>query len=328
MPAKMIYVQMSMNLSRSSKSSADPLSVVLGVLGATVTRRTRIEAAGRWALAFPAIDRLKFVAILRGTVWMLLPGKAPQLLNEGDVCVLGRTAYAVASHPEETPIDGQTFYAAGCDVARLGGDETIGIGGTVTFTAGSADFLLDMLPECIVVSRSSPASGAVTTILGLLNSEIEWGMIGSEIVSARLADVLLVEAIRAYAGGLTSATGGWLSALSDPRIGRALQAFHADVAQPWTVVQLAGVAGMSRAAFSAEFTRRIGQPPLAYVRTWRLTLARAALTRGDVDVASISSSIGYSSQSAFGHAFRRAFGAAPMANARSDKRQLSKLAFP
>ncbi|MFD0388136.1 cupin domain-containing protein [Tistrella bauzanensis] len=63
-----------MTLSQSSKIPRDPLSDVLDVLGARVTRRTRIAAAGRWALAFPAIDRLKFVALLRGSHWMLVPG--------------------------------------------------------------------------------------------------------------------------------------------------------------------------------------------------------------------------------------------------------------
>lgn len=300
-----------MTLSQSSKKARDPLSEVLGVLGARVTRQTRMEAAGRWALAFPAIDRLKFVALLRGSAWMLVPDDAPKLLREGDVCVLGRTAYTVASHPEAAPVDGEALYQAGCDVAHLGGQETVAIGGAVTFTADRADFLLDMLPECMVVPRSSPASGAVATILGLMSSEIERGMIGGDIVSARLADVLLVEAIRAYAGGVAATEPGWLGALSHPRIGRVLRAMHNEKAQPWTVAQLASLAGMSRAAFSAEFTRCVGQPPLAYLRTWRLTLARAALRRGDADVASIATSVGYTSQSAFGHAYRRYFGSSP-----------------
>ncbi|TMV79122.1 helix-turn-helix transcriptional regulator, partial [Thioclava sp. BHET1] len=85
---------------------------------------------------------------------------------------------------------------------------------------------------------------------------------------------------------------------------------------PWTVVQLAGEAGMSRAAFSAEFTRRVGQPPLSYVRAWRLTIARAALANGDETVASIADRVGYTSQSAFGHAYRRAFGSPPKADTR------------
>lgn len=316
--AEILYGVLSMNLSRSSKSPVDPLSDVLNVLGARVTRRTRLEASGRWAFAFPAIDRLKFVALLRGNQWILLPGCAPQLMNEGDVCLLGRTAYAVASHPTEIPIDGQALYADS-DVAHVGGDDTIGIGGTVTFSAGNADFLLNMLPAFTIVPRSSPSADAVATILDLISGELDSGRMGSEIVAARLADVLLVEAIRAYAGRIDETHIGWLAALSDVRIGRALRAIHDDVAQRWTVAGLAGLAGMSRAAFSAEFTRLVGQPPLTYVRAWRLTLARAALTRGGATVASISNRIGYASQSAFGHAFRRAFGTPPKANSRSEE---------
>lgn len=307
-----------MDLSRSSKAVADPLSDVLAVLGARVTRRTRLEAAGRWALTFPALDRLKFVAMVRGTGWMMLPRRAPHLMSAGDVCLLGHTTYAVASDPEAPTLDGQAFYGVpGCDSARLGGDDTVALGGTVTFAPANADFLLRMLPDFLFVPRSAAASGAMATILGLMNGEVERDIIGSEIVSTRLADVLLVEAIRAYAGSVEQVEIGWLGALSDTRLGRVLRVIHGDIAQPWTVAQLAGVAGMSRAAFSAEFTRRVGQPPLAYVRAWRLTIARAALARGDETVASIASKVGYTSQSAFGHAFRCAFGSPPKAHARS-----------
>lgn len=305
-----------MDLSQSSKSVADPLSDVLTVLGAQVTRRTRLDAAGKWALEFPALDRLKFVALLKGTIWMMLPARDPQLMSAGDVCLIGRTTYAVASDPKLPLLDGQTFYD-GCDVARLGGDDTIALGGTVTFSPGNTDFLLDMLPDFLLASQSSAASGVVTTILALLTNEAERGAIGSQIVSARLADVLLVEAIRAYAADGETVQTGWLGALSDPRLGRVLQAIHGNIAYPWTVAGLASVAGMSRAAFSAAFTRRVGQPPLGYLRAWRLTIARAALARGDADIARIASNLGYTSQSAFTHAFRCAFGMTPKAATRA-----------
>jgi AraC-like DNA-binding protein len=313
--SKTIYAMASMNLSQSSIPSADPLSDVLAALGANVTRRTRLEASGQWGLSFPSLDRLKFVALVKGTAWLIVPGLHPQLLTAGDICLIGRTVYAVASDPNLPLRDGQLFYD-GRDVARLGGDDTIALGGTVTFAPGNADFLLDMLPDFLLVPRSSPASGAVSTILALLNDEAQRGAMGGEIVSARLADVLMVEAIRAYAEGGERPQTGWLGALSDPRLGCALRAIHDDIARPWTVAQLAAAAGMSRAAFSAAFARQVGQPPLGYVRAWRLTLARAALARGDADIASIGSKLGYTSQSAFTFAFRRAFGASPKSLAR------------
>ncbi len=299
-------------LSRASIAALDPLSDVLDVLGAAVTRRTRIEAAGDWALSFPSVDRLKFVALLRGQSWILVPGQSPQRLQAGDVCLIGPTNYAIASDPALTPTDGRVLYEGlEKDVARIRGDDTIAIGGTVTFAGANANFLLDMLPDFIVIPQSVSASGTITTLLTLMSGEIERDMPGREIVSARLADTLLVEAIRTYATHVAQGDMGWLGALLDPRLSRALAALHEDVARAWTVAELAGIAGMSRSAFSAEFTRRVGQPPLSYLRTWRLTKARAALKQDTATVAEVANAVGYQSQSAFSQAFRRAFGASP-----------------
>jgi AraC-like DNA-binding protein len=298
-------------LSQSSKTALDPLSDVLKVLGARVSRRTRLEAAGQWALAFPAIDRLKFVALLRGDQWVLLPGRPPQRMTEGEVCLIGRVPYVVASDPEVMPTNGEAYFdASRRDVARLGGDDVVGIGGTVIFSA-NADFLLDMLPQFMIVPRSSRSSGSIATVLSLMSSELQQDVMGSEIVSARLADILLVEAIRAFAYCAEPEEFGWLNALADDRIGRAICAIHEHVALPWTVARLAAVAGMSRASFSSEFARRIGKPPLTYLRAWRLTLARASLMRSDMTVARVAQEVGYTSQSAFAYAFRHAFGYSP-----------------
>lgn len=301
-----------MKLSQPSKLVADPLSNVLDVLGARVTRLTRMEAAGKWALAFPALDRLKFVAVLRGTSWMLLPSREPLLLKAGDVCLLGRTPYAVASDPNQTPIDGAAVYqAGGYEVARFGGDDTIGIGGTVTFSAERADFLLRMLPDFLFISHATAGAEAVAAILNLMSKEIRQGSIGRDAVSSRLADILLIEAMRAYTSQAAQIETGWLGALTDARLGRVLHAIHEDVSRPWTVASLAQVAGMSRAAFSSNFTRQVGQPPLAYLRAWRLTMARAALAKGNATVATVARDVGYQSQSAFGHSYKREFGHPP-----------------
>ncbi|MDP0929871.1 helix-turn-helix transcriptional regulator [Paracoccus onubensis] len=131
---------------------------------------------------------------------------------------------------------------------------------------------------------------------------------GREIVSARLADILLVEAIQTYAANVGPGDMGWLGALLDLRLDRALGVMRQEVAHPRTVAELADVAGMSRSAFSAEFTRRVGQPPLSYLRSWRLTLARTGLKRDIATVANIANAVGYQSQSAFSQAFRRTFG--------------------
>jgi len=298
-----------MNLSQSSQIF-DPLSDVLTVLDARATRRTRFEGSGDWALAFPALDRLKFVAVLRGAGWIVLPDTAPQRLETGDCCLIGRTTYIIASDPELVPIDGSPLYAEGNDVVRLQGDDTVTLGGGISFAPGNAAFLLDMLPAFMHVSGISTGASTITALLGLLDVEAEQNSMGREIVTARLAEVLMIHAIRTFASA--SHTGsGWLGALADPRIGRAIQCFHSDIARPWTVADLATEAGMSRAAFSSAFTRRLGLAPFAYMSNWRMTRARVALTKRHSSVGEVAASVGYTSQSAFGHAFRRTFGEAP-----------------
>lgn len=298
-----------MILSQSSRTF-DPLSDVLTVLDARATRSTRFEGSGDWALAFPALERLKFVAVLRGASWLLLPDTAPQRIEAGDCCLIGRTAYVIASDPALVPIDGSRLYAEGNDLVRLGGNDTVTIGGGISFTPGNAAFLLDMLPAFMHIPGMSTRAKAVTAILGLLEAEAKQPAMGNEVVTARLAEVLMIHAIRTFASA-SDTTSGWLGALADPRIGRAIQCFHSDIARPWTVADLAAEAGMSRAAFSADFTRRIGRAPFAYMRNWRMTRARAALAERHSNVSNVAASVGYTSQSAFGHAFRRTFGEAP-----------------
>ena len=296
---------------QSSNFGNDPLTDVLEVLGARVTRRTRLEAGGQWSLSFPDLERLKFVAVMNGSVWMCLPGQAPLWMQAGDVCLIGRTTYVVTSDPALPPLDGQRFFGVNDDV-HLGGDEVVALGGSVAFKDDAAQFLLNMLPDFMIVRAGDAGSDVISTILRLMSDEVERQQMGHRIVSSRLADVLLVEAIRAYAKLTEPAGPGWLGALIDPRIGRTLAALHADIAQPWTIARLADVAGMSRAAFAAEFTHRLGRPPMSYLRSWRLTVAHAALSQKDAaSVADIAFSVGYCSQSAFSQAFRRAYGITP-----------------
>ncbi|RBP05034.1 AraC family transcriptional regulator [Roseiarcus fermentans] len=299
-----------MSLSPASTPALDPLSDVLAVLDARATRPQRLEADGDWALAFPLRDRLKFVAVVKGVCWIETLVGGRQRLSAGDVCLIGRTAYTVASNPELPAVDGLSLLdGAGQGSLRLGGEATVMLGGGIALSRASAGVLLDMLPVFAVAPSASVRAASVTAVLALLDTEMTRAEMGAGAVAARLAEVLLVEALRACASG--EAPAGWLGALADLRLGRALALVHSDIAEPWTVARLAAEAGMSRSAFSARFTRMVGQPPLAYVRSWRLARARALLDRGEASVGSVAMRVGYASQSAFGHAFRRAFATTP-----------------
>ena len=62
----------------------------------------------------------------------------------------------------------------------------------------------------------------------------------------RLADLLLIQALRAHIADTESEQTGSLNALADSHIGTALNSMHQRIDHPWTVASLASEAGMSR----------------------------------------------------------------------------------
>ena len=308
----MIYARMAMTLSQSAEITSDPFSTVLSALGARSVRGTGLEAAGDWALAFDGRTRLKFVAVTRGRCWLLIPDHLPKALVEGDVVLISNTRYTVASDPAIEPINGMQLYALpGQDMVRIGaGDETSLMGGGSGFAEGSAAFILDALPRFLHVDRTSSNAEAVTRMLKSLRTEVSNSELGGSLVAERLAEILVIAAVRAFVATSPTNSVGWITALAEPRIGKALRLLHADVAYRWTVPMLASSVGMSRSAFSQRFTERVGRPPLDYLTRWRMFLAQRKLDAGQ-SVAAVAVAVGYNSQSAFSHAFKRTFGRTP-----------------
>jgi AraC-like DNA-binding protein len=139
-------------------------------------------------------------------------------------------------------------------------------------------------------------------------------------MAARLAELLLLQGIRYELerpvtpdpGSWRAAAGSWRAALDDERIARSLDAIYGSPQRPWSVITLARVAGMSRAAFAQRFRDLVGESPFAHLTAWRMELAKAGLReRPDDTLSQIATSVGYGDEFAFGAAFRRVVGVPP-----------------
>mgnify|MGYP001964638855 FL=1 len=140
--------------------------------------------------------------------------------------------------------------------------------------------------------------------------ELKQGSPGGALMADHLAQIMLLQVLRLWlASGKQS---GWLGALADHRLTRALGAMHAEPQRRWTLVELAGLAGMSRTTFAERFRDVVGQTPLDYLASWRMRLAADRLHRSADSVAAIGFSVGYESEAAFSTAFRRVTGRTPM----------------
>ena len=182
----------------------------------------------------------------------------------------------------------------------------------VSFDHPAAERLVELLPSMIRVEAwSSPEMDWVHSTLKLIESEANELHAGGETVITRLADILVVYAIRSWMQNDPSARRGWLGALRDDKIGGAITAIHRDPAHPWSVGSLAGEVAMSRSAFSARFTELVGEPVMRYVTRWRMHVATKWLKDEGLTLSEIAQRLGYESEAAFSRAFKRVVGVPP-----------------
>jgi AraC-like DNA-binding protein len=137
--------------------------------------------------------------------------------------------------------------------------------------------------------------------------------LGSEAVLERLAEMLLVDAIRRHCDDLPAEATGWLAALRDRFVGHALALMHERPSAPWTIEDLSSQIGLSRSALHERFAALVGQPPVQYLTNWRMQLASRKLLEGRSSVAAIAVDVGYDSEAAFARAFKRLVGMPPAA---------------
>ena len=204
------------------------------------------------------------------------------------------------------------------DVVQLrhggGGEATRVVCGFLACDRSMARLLFDALPRVLVVSmRDVPAATMLQELLRVGVRESSAARPGAESLLAKLSELMFVEAMRVYVGGLPPGGRGWLAGVSDAHVGRALALLHADPKREWTVEELAREAALSRSALADRFAALVGEPPMQYLTRWRLGLAAGKLRSSDRPIAQIAEEFGYESESAFNRAFKREFKVPPAA---------------
>jgi AraC-like DNA-binding protein len=172
--------------------------------------------------------------------------------------------------------------------------------------------VISTLPPMLKFTVAEGAAGEwMRSTFRYAAEEVSAGRPGSETVLAKLSELLFVEAVRRYAESLPDGQTGWLAALREPYVGRALALLHRDTTRRWTLDDLGREVGLSRSALADRFIRMIGMPPMHYLAHWRMHVATQKLRNTNASLAQVAESVGYESEAAFSRAFKKAFGAAP-----------------
>jgi AraC-like DNA-binding protein len=134
---------------------------------------------------------------------------------------------------------------------------------------------------------------------------------GSAAVLERVSEMVFVDSARRYLESLPDDASGWLAALRDRHVGRAIELMHARPADPWTIDELGRQVGLSRSALHERFVLLVGQPPMQYLTHWRMQCGARLLRAGRDTVATIALEVGYDSEASFARAFKRLVGQPP-----------------
>jgi len=297
----------------------DPLTEALYQLRMRGAFYSWTEAAGEAAVAMPQFpDTLSFHIVARGTVYLEVDGEVPLRLDAGELALVPRgIGHRVSSAPGarllgRADLLPQTMLGEAFSILRLGPEDrepsVAMLCGVVAFDSPAVHDMLAVLPP--IVRVDSARHPVMAALVPLLTGELREPRPGGEAVATRLADVLVVETVRAWLSDEPESARGWLAALRDPQLGAAIAAIHRVPGHAWTLSELARRATMSRSAFAARFTAVVGTPAMAYVTAARMRAAHGMLAQGR-SVAAVAAAHGYGSEAAFSRAFTRTTGETP-----------------
>lgn len=268
---------------------------------------------------FPDAEHLiPYHVVTQGAAWGSVGGEPPIPLATGDVIVFPHgDAHTMASTPglHGTP-NTSLYHRPGnqqlpfsISMGGESGEPSHIVCGYLGCDATPFNPLLAALPRVIHVPAR--VGGAIGKFVQFAMAEANERRPGGEIVLEHLSELMFVDVVRRYLETLPAGRTGWLAALREPFVGRALTALHRSPAHGWTLESLSHEVGLSRSALAERFTQFVGHPPMQYLANWRMQLAANYLFVGTDTVAAIADRVGYESEAAFSRAFKKAVGTPP-----------------
>ncbi len=257
---------------------------------------------GEWALDATGATGTIFHLIGRGQAWLHRRGeREPLEVRGGDLVMFPRADWhQLTGTPKRQP----GLRAGG----KGDGPFTTVLCAQVDFEAGGDNPVLEALPPVIVVRGEDRGTSAELHALArLMLMEYEAGACGRQGVLDRLAEAMFVLVLRHHMANAPELRG-FLAALRDEGVARAVAALHRHPGEDWRVERLARHAGMSRTTFAERFAELLGRTPMQYVAAWRMHLAAEMLKGGRQSVAQVADQLGYQTDTAFRRAFKRVRG--------------------
>lgn len=242
----------------------------------------------------------------------------PHELRAGEIVLLPHNdVHVLGSAVGLTPEPAARIVLSGAGVEQLlyggGGEETRIVCGYLGCDAPT-NLLVETLPSLLTLNANETPGGAwIAQSFAFAAQQLADGVPGGGSLIAKLSELMFVEAVRRYMDSLPPEQTGWLAAMRDQAVSKALALMHTHPQRDWTANDLADQVNLSRSAFADRFSNLVGMPPMRYLTNWRMQLAANKLRDSTQTIAQIAFDVGYESEAAFTRAFRREMGRPPAA---------------
>ena len=296
----------------------DVLADVLNTLELNGWLSSRRELAPPWRYDFAATKDSMFHVLSSGRAYLQVEGEAgPIRVGDGDVVLFptGRPhlLYDNPASPLTRLVHLDYNPQRGHQVEYDEGEQPklLLLCGAFHFEYPHDFPLLHHLPDLIHIrGAQGRLEQGFTDIIRLIARESASQQLGAEVMLKRLTELLFIQVIRLWIAQQAEASIGWVGALRDQPISTALSLIHQSPERRWQVQELADATALSRSAFSARFTKLVGEPPMTYLTRWRMLRATRMLNN-EVRTETIADLLGYESEAAFRKAFKREIGIPP-----------------
>ncbi|WDF78098.1 AraC family transcriptional regulator [Mucilaginibacter sp. KACC 22773] len=299
----------------------DALSTILDATSLRSVVYSKIPLSAPWGLDIIKDDNSQFWRLVSGSCSIGTPDGRIIEMDEGDlVFVPHGSAHWIADKPTSLRIPSPEFVKArraGIPVFNTGGDVTTLIAGHFEFDYRALHPFLKDLPAVIHIRQYVTENQLlVKQVAQLMLNELNNEKPGSRVMLKCLSEIMFVNIIRAYLEQ-DAPQSGFLSALNNPRISKALTLMQDSPQNNWTLDSLAQEVGMSRSVFFNQFKKLVYETPLSYLTNWRIRQAQKLLLMDKNNVAQIAANVGYQSEAAFNRIFKLKTGQTPAAYRRN-----------
>ncbi|MFV1981991.1 MAG: AraC family transcriptional regulator [Thiohalomonadales bacterium] len=297
-------------------NSFNPLGETLHYLKLSGAFYCKSDSCGTWGVSLPSMPKTSIFHIVTAGSCLIECGEQTIELKAGDFVFVPKGQGHILRSDSRAKVEDlfslpRNQISQSYETMKLGdaGEKTTMLCGVVKLEHPSAEFIINAMPDMIYLESSkSSYSSWISHTVRLISLEAEQAQIGGETILTRLADVLVIQALRDWINNETNFKKGWLFALQDERIGVSLSLIHSNPGRQWTLESLGKEIGMSRTAFATKFTELVGEPMLQYLTKWRMNLAAMRLKDGEKVTPELIEQLGYKSESAFRRTFKKVVG--------------------